>query len=214
MSPQKRWLASSRRVRFTESEWAVPRVVLPAAVRGVLALIERLHLPVTFPIEVRVAAPDDALLSTGYDRETGYVAVHQYVGAEWSAYFHAVAQAEVHRASLTILYVYNPEVEVAEEDRTYWRLQLESIRPTNPDIAVTHVMLEGDPAGEIVRYARDAGIDQIVIGTHGRTGVERLLMGSVAEKVMRDAPCSVLVVKLPKGSSAMAQPDVEVNARK
>jgi hypothetical protein len=37
------------------------------------------------------------------------------------------------------------------------------------------------------------------MGTHGRTGLERLLMGSVAEKVMRDAPCSVLVVKLPKG---------------
>src|SRR5205823_11459092 len=103
------------------------------------------------------------------------------------AYFHAVAQAEVHRASLTILYVYNPAVEVAEEDRTYWRLQLESIRPTNPDIAVTHVMLEGDPAAEIVRYARDAGIDQIVIGTHGRTGVERMMMGSVAEKVMRES---------------------------
>jgi len=130
------------------------------------------------------------------------------------AYFHAVAQAEVHRAGLTILYVYNPAIEVAEEDRTYWRLQLESIRPTNPDIAVSHVMLEGDPAAEIVRYARDAGIDQIVIGTHGRTGVERLLMGSVAEKVMRDSPCSVLVVKLPKGSSATAQPDLEVTAKK
>ncbi len=37
------------------------------------------------------------------------------------------------------------------------------------------------------------------MGTHGRTGLERLLMGSVAEKVMREAPCSVLVVKLPKG---------------
>jgi L-gulono-1,4-lactone dehydrogenase len=85
-----RVFASSRRVRFTESEWAVPRAALPDAVRGVLALIERLHLPVTFPIEVRVAAPDDALLSTAYDRETGYVAVHQYVGAEWSTYFHAV----------------------------------------------------------------------------------------------------------------------------
>ena len=130
------------------------------------------------------------------------------------AYFHAVAQAEVHGASLTILYVYNSAIEVAEEDRSYWRMQLESIRPSNLDIPVTHVMLEGDPAGEIVRYARDAGIDQIVLGTHGRTGVERLLMGSVAEKVMRDAPCSVLVVKLPRGSTATAQPDLEVTASK
>jgi len=130
------------------------------------------------------------------------------------AYFHAVAQAEVHGASLTIVYVFNPAIEVAEEDRTYWRLQLESIRPTNTDIPVTHVMLEGDPAAEIVRYARDSGVDQIVIGTHGRTGVERMLMGSVAERVMREAPCSVLVVKLPKGAAPTAQPDLEVTARK
>jgi nucleotide-binding universal stress UspA family protein len=46
----------------------------------------------------------------------------------------------------------------------------------------------------------------IVLGTHGRTGVERLLMGSVAEKVMREAPCSVLVVKLPKGSATPERP--------
>jgi len=129
------------------------------------------------------------------------------------AYFHAVAQAEVHGASLTILYVYNAATEVAEEDRSYWQMQLESIRPTNDKIPVTHVMLEGDPASEIVSYARDAGIDQIVIGTHGRTGIERMLMGSVAEKVMRDAPCSVLVVKLPKGASG-TKPDLEVAARK
>src|SRR5205823_29766 len=84
------------------------------------------------------------------------------------AYFHAVAQAEVHGASLTILYVYSPSAEgEAGADRRYWRSQLESIRPTNEAIPVSHVMLEGDPASEIVRYARDAGIDQIVIGTHG-----------------------------------------------
>jgi nucleotide-binding universal stress UspA family protein len=69
-------------------------------------------------------------------------------------------------------------------------------------ISVQHVLLEGEPATEIVHYARDAGIDLIVMGTHGRTGLDRLLMGSVAEKVMREAPCSVLVVKLPKGIPA------------
>ena len=133
------------------------------------------------------------------------------------AYFHAVAQAEVHGASLTILYVYNPGAEGQpgdeSEDRSYWRTQLESIRPTNLAIPVTHVLLEGDPATEIVRYAKDAGIDQIVIGTHGRTGLERLLMGSVAERVMREAPCSVLVVKLPKGAPAPTKPDLEVTVR-
>ena len=73
-----------------------------------------------------------------------------------------------------------------------------------------HVFLEGDPAGEIVRYATDAGIDLIVMGTHGRTGLERLLLGSVAEKVMRDANCSVLVVKLPKGIPAVQRAEVAV----
>ena len=46
----------------------------------------------------------------------------------------------------------------------------------------------------------------IVIGTHGRTGVDRLVMGSVAERVMREAPCSVLVVKLPKGVATAGAP--------
>jgi nucleotide-binding universal stress UspA family protein len=111
------------------------------------------------------------------------------------AYLHAVGIAEFHEAALTILYVNVPG---QAGDAAYWRDLLEQIRPANPAIPVTHVFLEGDPATEIVRYARDAGVDRIVMGTHGRTGTERLLMGSVAEKVLRDAPCSVLVVKLPR----------------
>jgi nucleotide-binding universal stress UspA family protein len=129
------------------------------------------------------------------------------------AYFHAVALAENHGASLTILFVYTPELSLAgggESDRGYWRNQLEQIRPVDPSIPVHHVLLEGDPATEIVHYGRDAGIDLIVMGTHGRTGLERLLMGSVAEKVMREATCSVLVVKLPRGIPVTERGDVEV----
>jgi nucleotide-binding universal stress UspA family protein len=127
------------------------------------------------------------------------------------AYFHAVALAEKHGASLTIMYVYAPPLgSSGGEDRPYWKDQLEQIRPVDPGIAVHHVFLDGDPATEIVQYAADAGIDLIVMGTHGRTGLERLLMGSVAEKVMRDAHCSVLVVKLPKGIPATVKNDVEV----
>src|SRR5262245_17608012 len=124
------------------------------------------------------------------------------------AYFHAVALAENHGAQLTILYVYNERG--GEEDRAHWRDQLEQIRPVDPGIPVRHVFLEGDPATEIVRHARESGIDLIVMGTHGRTGLERLLMGSVAEKVMRDATCSVLVVKLPKGIAVPQRGDVKV----
>jgi nucleotide-binding universal stress UspA family protein len=133
------------------------------------------------------------------------------------AYFHAVALAENHGASLTVLYVLapgfgTPEAPGDADDRSYWREQLEQIRPINAGIPVRHVLLEGDPAAEIVHYAREAGIDLIVMGTHGRTGLERLLMGSVAEKVMREAPCSVLVVKLPRGVPATERPVVAVAA--
>src|SRR5438309_3841535 len=131
------------------------------------------------------------------------------------AYFHAVALAESHGASLTILYVYPggfgaPETAGDTEDRSYWQRQLEQIRPVNESIPTRHVLLEGDPAAEIVDYARESGIDLIVLGTHGRTGLERLLMGSVAEKVMREAACSVLVVKLPKGIPVPERGDVAV----
>ena len=134
------------------------------------------------------------------------------------AYFHAIALAENHGASLTVLFVYNPDSNIfgsrgdRESDRRYWREQLEQIRPTDPRIAVRHVFLEGDPATEIVRYGRDAGMDLIVMGTHGRTGLERMLLGSVAEQTLRGAPCSVLVVKLPRGQVTAEKPHLGLAA--
>jgi nucleotide-binding universal stress UspA family protein len=127
------------------------------------------------------------------------------------AYLHAVALAETHRASLTIVYVAGPE---QIGDHIHWRGQLEQIRPANPKIPVSHVFLEGDPATEIVGYARDARLDLIVMGTHGRTGLDRILLGSVAEKVLRDAPCSVLVVKLPKGMPRAGRTEVALASRR
>ena len=56
-------------------------------------------------------------------------------------------------------------------------------------------VLNGKPAEEIVKYAREQSIDLIVIGTQGKRGMARLLLGSVAENVIRSAPCKVLVVK-------------------
>src|SRR5947209_1624769 len=128
------------------------------------------------------------------------------------AYFHAVALAENHGASLTVVFVHTPDFHApdGQSSQSYWKAQLEQIRPLNQNIAVHHVFLEGEPAAEIVRYARDAGMDLIVMGTHGRTGMERLLMGSVAEKVLRDASCSVLVVKLPRGIPVTERGDVAV----
>jgi nucleotide-binding universal stress UspA family protein len=137
------------------------------------------------------------------------------------AYFHAVSLAEKHAASLTVLFVYNPDSTVTpgsqgdeEADRRYWQGQLEQIRPVDQRIPVQHVLLQGDPAAEIVRYSKEATVDVVVMGTHGRTGLDRLLLGSVAEKVLRDAVCSVLVVKLPRGIPSGERPDEAVTIRK
>ena len=64
------------------------------------------------------------------------------------------------------------------------------------DVAVETRVVEGAPGREIVRYATDAGCDLIVMGTHGRGGIDRLLLGSVAERVVRRSPVPVLTVRL------------------
>lgn len=61
--------------------------------------------------------------------------------------------------------------------------------------AVRSTVLPGDAAGEIVRLARKRAFDLVVLGTHGRRGLKRLVLGSVAERVVREAPCAVLVVR-------------------
>jgi nucleotide-binding universal stress UspA family protein len=63
-----------------------------------------------------------------------------------------------------------------------------------PGVPVIMSATAGHPADEIVRYAAGHAIDLVVMGTHGRTGVSRLLLGSVAERVLCTAPCPVLVV--------------------
>jgi L-gulono-1,4-lactone dehydrogenase len=84
--------ATRRRVRFTEMEYAIPRAHAREAVERALAAIERPRLPVGFPLEVRFAAADDALLSTAHERESCYVAVHQYRGMEFESAFRAVEE--------------------------------------------------------------------------------------------------------------------------
>jgi L-gulonolactone oxidase len=82
--------ANPRLVRFTEMEYAVPRAAGAKVVRAVLDLVERRRLPVVFPLEVRFAAADDAFLSPAHERDSCYVAVHQYRGMEFEGYFRAV----------------------------------------------------------------------------------------------------------------------------
>ena len=87
-----RIFANERRVRFTEMEYGVPREHGPEAVRRVIEWVRANRYPVFFPIEMRVVAADDALLSPSHERDTAYIAVHQYRGMEWRPYFEAVEE--------------------------------------------------------------------------------------------------------------------------
>ena len=82
-----RVFVTPRRVRFAESEYAVPRESLGHVIAELRRAVPRLPDPVMFPVEVRVAAADDVWLSTAYGRESAYVAIHQYAGLPYRAYF-------------------------------------------------------------------------------------------------------------------------------
>jgi nucleotide-binding universal stress UspA family protein len=123
-----------------------------------------------------------------------------------------LAIARAARARLTLVYVIPPQVVVhaglpigirsevegldrkaREADRR--RLEALAAKARRGGVRASAVMQEGDPVAELLRIARNARPDLLVIGTHGRGGAAHLLLGSVAEKVVRSAPCAVLAVK-------------------
>jgi universal stress protein A len=63
------------------------------------------------------------------------------------------------------------------------------------DMNVEAIVVQGIPFAEIISTAREKDIDMIVIGSHGRTGLKHMMLGSVSEKVVRKAPCPVLTVR-------------------
>jgi len=75
------------------------------------------------------------------------------------------------------------------------------------------IEVSDSPAEAITTYARDQRIDLIVIGTHGRSGMSRLLVGSVAEHVLRTAPCPVLTVRHPEHEFVVPDPPAQENER-
>jgi nucleotide-binding universal stress UspA family protein len=84
------------------------------------------------------------------------------------------------------------------EQRQSAQEKLHRIKPLDPAICVEHLLEEGDAATAILQVAHERQCELIVMGTHGRTGLGRLLMGSVAEVVVRNASCPVLTVKTPQ----------------
>ena len=92
---------------------------------------------------------------------------------------------------------------------------LAALHLPDPGVEAEYRVNEGEPAAEIIRLARELGANLIAMGTHGRSGLGRILLGSVAEAVLRRAPCPVLTLRAPfcvgaPGAAAPAEEPVPV----
>ncbi|WP_418282757.1 universal stress protein [Halorubrum sp. DTA98] len=125
------------------------------------------------------------------------------------AVVHALDLATVHDARVHALYVINTASYAGMPMETSWEGVDDLLRTdaeaavavveelaTDYDIDVTTAVVDGSPSREIIRYAEGEDCDLIVMGTHGRGGIDRLLLGSVTEKVVRGSEVPVLTVRV------------------
>ncbi len=125
---------------------------------------------------------------------------------------YAIEFAEKYQAKLYLMHVLDirvydmndPElydVNVIDEE-TIGKLRERLLKSVNEDtkgrISVEAIVIQGVPFAEIIKASKEYKIDLIVLGTHGRTGLSHAIMGSVAEKVVRKAPCPVLTIRHPE----------------
>lgn len=134
---------------------------------------------------------------------------HDFSETSEAAVRYGAALARTFGAKLHLLHVSEKErtdvetefplgLEGTQEDASRERL-LKIMSPQQlTELAPELSLRPGTPHAEIVRYAKDHDIDLIVMGTHGRGFVAHAVMGSVAEKVVRHAPCPVLTVRHPQ----------------
>jgi universal stress protein A len=126
----------------------------------------------------------------------------------------ATALAREAGAKLLIVHVQEPPIELVAEgaygfselhpDKQAIEAQLKQIVPADAAVPYEHHVLFGSPAAEIVQLAKHENVDLIVMSTHGRTGLMHLLMGSVAEAVLRRAPCPVITLRAGAEGAATA----------
>ena len=139
-----------------------------------------------------------------------------------SAVTHAVELAETHDATVHALYavqpLYTPDPGF---DRVYTAMEAEgetavetvAERARGAGLVAETAVRRGEPHQQIVEYAADYEVDPIAMGTHGRTGLDRYLVGSVTEKVVRTAEMPVLTVRhLPDRDGDRAAGDTEPGA--
>lgn len=128
-----------------------------------------------------------------------------------SALLYAVAFADQFGAAVDLLHVvepvpsgallsYVPVQDLRESMRSDAEQQMEILHKSwsEYNFPVTRKVVEGYPFTEIVKHAKEADVDLIIMGTHGRGAVAHLLLGSVAEKIVRSSPCPVLTVRHPE----------------
>ena len=121
-----------------------------------------------------------------------------------AALAHAETLAKQAGAKLLIVHIEEPPLAygggelyygLPEPNSARIRNMLEDVKPTDPAVPFEHRLTMGDPAAEVVRIAAEDKVEMIVMGTHGRTGLTRMLMGSVAEAIVRQSPCPVLTYR-------------------
>lgn len=123
----------------------------------------------------------------------------------------ASALARDMNAKLLIVHVEEPPLAYAGGEFYYgvpdpatedMKQMLQEVVPKDSTVPCEHHLVTGEPASAVTRLAESEEVDMIVMGTHGRTGVTRLLMGSVAEAIVRRAPCPVLTYRQPSAKAA------------
>ena len=137
---------------------------------------------------------DEILLPT--DGSAGMGTVIDHVGRlaeHHGARVHALYVVDT--ASLSGLPVEGSFDGVSQQLHTEGERALEAVEDALA-VPVERVLSDGSPAKEIVAYATEEGCDVVVMGTHGRTGVDRLVLGSVAERVVRSSTVPVLTVRV------------------
>lgn len=150
---------------------------------------------------------DDILVPTdgsaGMDRVIDHAAS---LAAEHGAAVHGIYVIDT--ASWTGLPMESSFEGVGETLRNEGESALRQLERRAQDRPVETEIRQGSPAREVVDFATEEGIDVIVMGTHGRAGVDRLLLGSVAERVVRSSPVPVLTVRVSGDEgSAESAPD-------
>lgn len=145
--------------------------------------IEKILIPTDFSEQSKVAVPYALDMANRYDAELHVI--HVFDEAALDPMFFSYSEKNAQE--------FFNEVEEGFEAEVESFLDI----PGELDVNLYPVLANGNPFVEIIRYAKEQDMDMVIIGTHGRTGLSHMLLGSVAEKVIRKAHCPVLAVRSP-----------------